>query len=371
MSILFEPYSIGNIEIRNRFVRSATGDSLNDERGYPTQIKIDRYAAMAKGGIGLIITGVTTVWHMPSNHYLSQNMSYIGDDNAIPAFRKLTDAVHAHGAKIAVQLFHPGREQAAYLKGTGIKAIAPSFISDDPIFTGAHRSMEEGEILQLINRFGDGGRRAREAGFDFVQLHGAHGYLFSQFLSPATNHRQDHWGGSLSNRLRLHHNILLDIKAKAGNDYPVMIKLGVEDVIPDGLNFDDGCKAAKLLEKWGFESLEISQGIRGKSYQDMEFRPDITHIDQEAYFREWAKQIKPLVNVPIMMVGGLRSFELCDQIIQEGEADFISMCRPFICEPSLIARWINGDRRKARCTSCNLCLDKTKDDLVCPLDISE
>jgi 2,4-dienoyl-CoA reductase-like NADH-dependent reductase (Old Yellow Enzyme family) len=367
MSVLFEPIRIGNLEIRNRFVRSATGDRLDDEKGHATAKKIELYAKLASGGIGLIITWITSVFHFPEARW--PNLSDIGSEESIPHFKKLVDAVHSHGARIAPQLFHRGREEAAFLEKKGMEAWAPSLVEEDPFFNGPHRAMAEEEIWTMVRAFGDGARRTKEAGFDAVQLHGAHGYLLSQFLSPHTNLRRDEWGGDLEGRLRFHREILRDIRSKVGEDYPVMIKLGVQDAVPDGLRFEEGKRAAQLLAEWGFDALEISQGIRGRTYDAMEFKTEIDTIEQEAYFRDWAREIKQVVNVPVMMVGGLRSYELCEEVIQNREADFVSMCRPFIREPYLVNDWRDGDLHRATCISCNDCLERMKEDLVCWLDV--
>jgi len=234
--------------------------------------------------------------------------------------------------------------------------VAPSFVPNDPYFEKGYRAVTENEIWDIIRAFGDAAKRSREAGFDAVQLHGAHAYLLTQFLSPHTNRRDDYWGGTLEKRLRFHHEIYQDIRAKVGEDYPVLIKLGVEDGFPGGLGFGEGRMAAQLLAQWGFDALEISQGLRGKRYEGTEFRSKINSVDREGYFRDWCKRVKSEVSVPAMMVGGLRTFELMEEIIQEGEADFISFCRPLIREPCIVNEWKGGQRHRATCISCNMCL---------------
>lgn len=217
--------------------------------------------------------------------------------------------------------------------------------------------MAEDEIWEIVRAFGDGARRAREAQFDAVQLHGAHGYLLSQFLSPYTNRRHDSWGGDLEKRLRFHREIYLDIRKKVGEDFPVLIKIGVQDGFSGGLELREGELAAQRLSQWGFDALEISLGLRGESYERSEFRTKIDNPNREAYFRDWCKRIKPKVDVPIIMVGGLRTFELMEEVIRKGEADFISLSRPLIREPGIINDWKNGDRHRATCISCNKCLE--------------
>lgn len=351
-SILFEPTKIKSMDLRNRFVRSATYDGCAD-KGSVTEKQISLYASLAEGGVGLIITGIT---YVHNKGQISKFQNAISNDEFIPGLNRLTSAVHDRGAKIAVQLFHGGRE-ARFSKSSNRVPIGPSFLEKDPYFKAEYRAMTETEIWEVVRAFGDGARRAREAGFDAVQIHGAHAYLLSQFLSPYTNHRDDEWGGELKNRIRLHHEILKDIRQKVGEYYPVLIKIGVQDGFPNGLEFSEGKVAAKYLADSGFDALEISQGLRGTGWENTEFRTKINVLDREAYFRNWCREIKDQVDVPVMMVGGLRTFKLMEEIIQKKEADFISLSRPLIREPGIINDWKGGDRHRAKCMSCNECFE--------------
>lgn len=359
MSILFDPLKIGNMALSNRFVRSATYDGCADSRGHVTEKQIELFSALAEGGVGLIVTGITYVH--PLGQRFSAQGSIAGDD-CIAGLKRLTAAVHDRGAKIAVQLFHVGRERTKSFTAGGEEALAPSFVKNDPYFSGGkYRPMTEDEIREIVRTFGDAARRAREANFDAIQIHGAHGYLPSQFLSPYTNHRTDDWGGPLENRLRFHYEIYREIREKVGAHYPLMIKLGVQDGFPGGLDFREGRQAAKLLARCGFDALEISLGLRGHGYETAEFRTGINSLDSEAYFRAWTGEIKGEVNVPVMMVGGLRTFQLMEEVIQKNETDFISLCRPLIREPGIIHEWKSGERHRATCISCNKCLEGIRD----------
>ena len=353
MSILFEHMNIKKLELQNRFVRSATYDGSADRTGQVSEKQIRLFSDLADGGIGLIVTGITYVH--PSGQSLPFQNSLASDD-FIPGFKRLTAAVHDRRGKIAVQLYHAGRERARFLEGQDEQAMAPSVVKDDPYFSEDHRAMAEDEIWEMVHAFGDATKRAREAGFDAVQLHGAHGFLMSQFLSPITNLRDDIWGGSLESRLRFHLETYQDIRRKVGEDYPVLIKIGVEDGFPGGLEFKEGKQAARLLAQWGFDALEISQGLRGKQFEGTEFRTGIGSLEDEAYFGGWCKEIKEAVKVPVMMVGGLRTFELMEEVVHKNETDFVSLCRPFIREPGIVNSWKSMNRQKARCISCNKCL---------------
>lgn len=354
MNTLFAPVSIKNMAIRNRFVRSATYDGFADSNGRVSAGQMKLFSNLADGGVGLIIAGIAYVHHTGQ---ISPFQNSIAGDEFISGYRKLTEAVHDRGAKIALQIFHGGRE-AKYLRTKGKLPLAPSIIENDPYYKGEYRAITDNEIQEIIAAFGDGARRAREAGFDAVQVHGAHAYLLSQFLSPYTNCRQDQWGGNLENRLRIYSEIYKDIRKKVGEDYPVFIKIGVQDGFSGGLEFDEGIQVAKFLAKLGFDSLEISQGLRGERYEGTEYKAHINSLNKEAYYRNWCREIKSQTDIPIMMVGGLRSLSLMKEIIINKEADFISLCRPLICEPGLINDWKTNEQKKARCISCNKCVNE-------------
>ena len=267
-SILFEPTKIGNMDLGNRFVRSATYDGCAED-GYVTDKQVNLYSTLSQGGVGLIITGITYV-HESGEFSKFQNS--IAGDEFIDGFKKLTSAVHQRGAKIVVQLFHAGRE-ARFPKSSDRVPMGPSFVETDPYFKGKYRPMTETEIWEVVHAFGDGAKRAREAGFDGVQIHGAHAYLLSQFLSPHTNRRDDKWGGELENRLRLHREIYQDIRHKVGEDYPVLIKIGVQDGFSGGLEFNEGKLAAYHLAEWGVDAVRDQPGferfrLRGDRIQD-------------------------------------------------------------------------------------------------------
>ena len=351
-SILFEPTKMKNLELQNRFVRSATYDGCAD-KGSVTEKQMSLYTTLSEGGVGLIITGIT---YVHNNGKISKFQNSISSDEFIPGLKQLTSAVHERGAKIAVQLFHAGRE-ARFSKSGNRMPIGPSFLEEDPYFKAQYRTMTESEIWEVVHAFGDGAKRAREAGFDAVQIHGAHAYLLSQFLSPYTNRRDDDWGGSLENRLRLHREIYQDIRQKVGEDYAVLIKIGVQDGFPGGLEFDEGKPAANYLAELGFDALEISQGLRGKGSENTEFRTKINTLDREAYYRNWCREIKKRGEAPIMMVGGLRTFKLMEEIIEKEEADYISLSRPLIREPKIIHWWEKGDQHRSECISCNKCFE--------------
>ena len=242
----------------------------------------------------------------------------------------------------------------------GQEALAPSSISDDPHSDFKARSMNNEEILEIIDAFGNAAARAKAAGIDALQVHAAHAYLISQFLSPHTNRRLDQWGGSLERRFSFLQSIYRDIRTKVGPQFPVLIKLGVEDGFPEGLPFTEGKQIARWCSDIGFDAIEISQGLRGKYYQQTEFRTGIVQGKNEGYFRDWARNVRMIVHVPVIMVGGLRSPFFIEDALELGDADAAALSRPLIREPDLIARWQSGDSRSSSCISCNRCFEAVR-----------
>jgi 2,4-dienoyl-CoA reductase-like NADH-dependent reductase (Old Yellow Enzyme family) len=358
VSTLFQQAKINGLILRNRTVRSATCDCLADSAGHVTDEQIELFSNLAAGGVGLIISGITYA-HVSGQIATHQNS--LADDGCIPGLARLTAAVHEHGGKVAIQLFHGGRDRAEFLRGKAELAMGPSYIENDPYFPEKYRAITEDEIWEVIGSFGEAAARAKQAGFDAVQLHAAHAFLPSQFLSPFANRRDDDWGGSLENRLRIHREILKAIRREVGDGYPLLIKLGVQDGFPGGLEFGEGLKAAQMVAAQGWDALEISQGLRGKRYEGTEWRTGIHSVDKEGFFRSWAKEIKAKVDVPVIMVGGLRSPGLMEEVLQRGEADMVSMCRPLIRQPGLIGGWAEGQMDAPTCKSCNKCLEALRE----------
>jgi 2,4-dienoyl-CoA reductase-like NADH-dependent reductase (Old Yellow Enzyme family) len=331
---------------------------MADSSGHVTEKQIELFSNLAAGGVGLIISGIT---YAHSSGQIATHQNSLADDDCIPGLARLTAAVREHGGKVAIQLFHGGRDRAEFLKGKPELAMGPSYIENDPFFPEKYRAITEDEIWEVIRSFGDAAARAKQAGFDAVQLHGAHAFLPSQFLSPYANRRDDDWGGSLENRLRIHHETYKAMRREVGDGYPLLIKLGVQDGFPGGLEFGEGLNAAQMVAAQGWDALEISQGLRGNWYDGTEWRTGINSVDKEGFFRSWARETKAKVDVPVIMVGGLRSPGLMEEVLQQGEADMVSLCRPLIRQPGLIGGWAEGQMDVATCKSCNKCLEALRE----------
>jgi len=337
---LFDPCNIGTLELKNRFVRSATGDGTADDAGAVTDNTVAMSEELGRGGVGLIVTGAA----FASPDQTVPGVLRVHDDGMIPDLRRLVQAAHDGGAKIAMQIVHLGIKS---WMPEGVPAPAVSQIEGAPEL---HKEMTGDEIDSVVSDFAAAAVRAKEAGFDAVQFHGAHGYLMSQFLSPLTNHRTDEWGGSAAKRGRFHLELTERTRAAVGRDYPLMIKLGVQDDADGGLSLDEGVETAQQLVDRGMDAIEISGG-HGSASTPVRKK----NGPEQAYFRVRVAAVKRAVDVPVMAVGGIRSLEMATDIVESGDADFVSMCRPFIREPDLVARWEGGDRSPARCISCNRC----------------
>lgn len=348
MNRLFEPYEIKGMRLKNRFVRSATFDGMATADCGVSPDQMALYGNLAAGGVGLIISCATCVSEA-GRFYPNQNR--LDGDDKIAGFARLAEAVHQGGGKLAVQLFHGGRE---ITRRTGREGVAPSPGPDPRNPELVYRQITEDEIWQAVDDFGAAAARAREAGCDAVQIHGAHAFLFAQFLSPESNRRDDQWGGSLDNRLRFHREVLAGMRRAVGPDYPVMMKFGLQDGFEGGLELKEGLEAAAVLERAGCDCLEISQGLRGNEADESEFRTGLKP-EEEGYFRLWAAMAKERLSIPVIAQGGVRSLAMAEEILERGEADMMALCRPLICEPELIARWRDGDQSRSRCISCNRC----------------
>ena len=370
MSVLFEKTKIKGMELKNRLVRSATHEAMADDEGFPTDSIFKLYERLAKGGVGLIITGYTFV----SRDGRFKSMLGIDSDEHIPKYRELVNQVHQNDAKIAMQINHCGRQTVKEMTGT--QPIAPSAVFDKSLFV-MPREMTEADIERIIEAFAQAARRVKESGFDALQLHGAHGYLISQFLCPHTNRREDKWGGTIENRMRFVTEIYKRTRKNVGDDHPIFIKLNAYDYMKNGLKPEEGIAIATNMADIGFDGIEVSCGIaedggstlRGEipfdvildewdMYKERNFGNKIIKSIPftQGYNRESARKIKEKVNVPVFVVGGMVDPTFMEETIQSGEADYISLCRALITDPKFPNKIREGSREVSRCIHCNLCI---------------
>jgi 2,4-dienoyl-CoA reductase-like NADH-dependent reductase (Old Yellow Enzyme family) len=344
VSKLFEETRIKGLTLPNRFIRSATWEGMAEEDGSCTRRLIDTMAQLAAGGVGLIITGHA---YVSTEGQAGLRQLGVYSEDLVPGLTQMTAAVHAAGGKIVLQLAHAGCQAHEAL--TGQEAVGPSVLHTDNGPMG--REMTHEEIRRVVDAFGQGAVRAAKAGFDGVQIHAAHGYLLSQFLSPFFNRRNDEYGGSLENRHRIVLEAFRDIKRRVGADFPVLLKINAQDFLPGGLSADDAIAVAAVLAEAGIDAIELSGGTR--------FSGKRTHVrttrDDEVFYLQEAKAYKKSITAPLMLVGGIRSFEVAERLVDEGTTDYVSLSRPLIREPDLIHRWRSGDLRKSACISDNGC----------------
>jgi 2,4-dienoyl-CoA reductase-like NADH-dependent reductase (Old Yellow Enzyme family) len=347
MAILFEQTCINNLALPNRFMRSATWEGLADETGACTPALIERMIELARGRVGLIITGHTYI--LPAGQATTRQLG-VDNDDRIDGLREMSAAVHAEGGRIIMQLAHGGLKADPQL--TGVAPLGPS--TGEGLFKSPGREMATADIHEVVTAFGQAAQRAKAAGFDGVQIHAAHGYLLSQFLSPAFNQRNDLYGGAGENRSRIVLEVFESIRKAVGPDYPVLIKINSEDFLKNGLPLTDFLQVAARLDEAGIDAVEVSGGTF-LSGPMVPFRREITFERDQAYFRKAARALKKLSKLAVILVGGIRSYLLAERLVTEGVTDYVAMCRPFIREPMLIKRWQCGDLRKATCISCNGC----------------
>jgi len=361
MSGLFDVTSIASMTLGNRFMRSATGEGMAGEDGSVTPKLTQTMVDLARGGVGLIISG-----HAYVSCEGQAGLKQLGvfSDALNTGLAAMVKAVHAAGGKIALQLAHAGDQ--ANTKLSGLPSVGPTAHATDSASNGAGtpssdgrlscRALDQAGIETLIEAFVRAALRAQSAGFDAVQVHAAHGYLMHQFLSPIWNSRTDEYGGTLENRARLLLHVVRAVRAAVGPKYPVLAKLDSEDFMPGGFSLQDAEIVAVQLQETGVDALEISGGCRQAGEHLMSARKGKIRIpDGEVYYREAAKMIKSRLSIPLILVGGIRSYEVADELVASGVADYISLSRPLICEPELVKRWREGDRRPSLCVSDNAC----------------
>ncbi|MEI8191676.1 MAG: NADH:flavin oxidoreductase [candidate division NC10 bacterium] len=373
---LFSPIRIGNMEVPNRIVHVPTDISSSNADGSVSEHDLYHHGEIAKGGAGLIIVGATTPDAKTGRPTVTCLVA--DSDNFIPGLARLAESMHRYGAKCAVQLMHPGRQCAIprynTLSANDRVLKLPWSAGHEIVYENAEekgkavRAATTEEILELIELFSEAAWRVKQAGFDAVEVHAAHDSLLAQFMSPLTNQREDGWGGPVENRCRLHREVGKAVRDRVGREFPLLLKFGFEDGIKDGLDREDGLEAAALLAK-DYDVLEVSQGLQGGPMAETVFRA--IPKDGMGLFRDISHALKERTSVPVLLTGGIRDLEKAEQLIANKDADLIGMCRPFIRQPALVRRWLQGDTKRATCTSCNGCVAAIGkgQPLACQLDL--
>lgn len=367
MSELFEKTSIGALELDNRAIRSATWSAVCDREGYVTDRAIEFYSGLAAGGIGLIVTGFQYV--MTNSVAIPYQMGNY-KDSMLPGLTSLADVIHAAGGKVMAQLAHTGSKANPELFPQEGDVWGPSAVPE-PVTGRVPKEMTKQEIAILVDAFASAASRVKNAGFDGIQLHAAHGYMINQFLAAYTNRRSDKYGGDISKRYQFLGLVLESVRGAVGRDYPVFIKLNGADYYDGGLVQEESLYVARRLQDDGIDCIEVSAGSRGIPSGKVPSRPNILKEEDEAYLSELALNFRKTIKTPIVTVGGIRSPKVISRLLSEGFADYVALCRPFIREPHLINRWKSGNLEKATCVSCNGCFETglTGLGVTCKLDI--
>jgi len=352
---LFSPGKIGNVQIKNRIIRSATWLAKATNDGYVTEDLIKIYKDLAEGGTGLIISGYLAV--EPSGA-ATHRMACLFDDSYISGQKELVKAVHEYSeVKIAAQIAHTGN--GAFIFGNkDFKPVGPSPMINLVLNKLCHELTTE-EIRRIIKSFVETGRRAYECGYDMVQIHGAHGYLLSDFVSPFTNKRTDEYGGTYQKRTKILVDIYNQLKDELDKNFPIIIKLNTKDYLQEGLRLEEGKRIAKILIEVGYDAIEPSSGRYDLKFSKRKTYPTVMDKsgENQNYFLQNVKMLKPVMRGrPIILQGGIRNPLIMEEIIKETIADFIALSRPLIYEPDLPNRWKNGDLSLPLCTNCNGCL---------------
>ena len=377
---LFEESTIAGMTLKNRIIRSATHEGMGNPDGYPLEDLKKLYIRLAKGGVGAIITGYVSV--QKSGKTL-KNMRMFDDDRYIEVYRGLNQEMRQYNVPVICQIAHGGIQTTTGV--TGMDVVAPSDFQSK-VYKNHARELTEAEIREIIDSFAKAVKRSKEAGFDGVQFHCAHGYLLSEFLSPYTNQRKDKWGGTTENRFRIMAEIIEEARNLVG-EYPIMVKLTTHEGHKNGIDLNEGIKLSELFQKKGIDALEVSCGGVDDGFNTVR----VPELPMEAMFHFFpgmnnmssfqkmvtkilaplmvkkhkpyrmfnvsaAKAIKKHIDIPVIVVGGIRSLEEMASILENGQSDYISLCRPLIIEPNLVNRLKEGKQTESKCIDCAFCL---------------
>lgn len=362
--MLFDSCHIGGIDARCRIVRSATFEGKADSQGLPTEKLTHMYETLADGGVGVMITGMMAVSQLEPRQHCQIR---IDDDDCIMPLSRMVRGVHDHDGKIVAQvvimgssIMLPEGENRTIISPSGITEKIGRTIKESTALTGD-------QIKRLISDAGQAARRAKQAGFDGVQFHGAHGYLASKFLSPFFNHRTDSYGGSLENRARFLLDCVREMRRVVGPEYPIWVKLNSADYMKEGSFTFDECKiVSSWLAKAGVNAIEISGGNMSSLPRKGPLRA-IRRTKEPMYFEPYAKEIAAELKdttTDVGVVGGFRNWPDMEEVLETTDIAFISMSRPLLRQPDLPNLWKHGDMEPAACISCSRCFGAEDVDCV-------
>ncbi|MBI6872627.1 NADH:flavin oxidoreductase [Clostridium aciditolerans] len=313
MSYLLKPLQVGTLKLNNRLVMPPMATAKAESDGRVSQDILDYYKEKSEGGnISLIIIEHSFI--TPEGK-ASKNQLSVSDDDIIEDLRKLADVIHQNGSKAIMQLNHAG--SAAEKEVIGTMPVGPSAVIN-PRKGNIPRELTSKEIDDIIQAFYDAARRTKEAGFDGVEIHSAHGYLLNQFFSPLTNKRKDEYGGSIHNRIRIHLKVIEAVRSAVGDDFPILLRLGASDYMEGGSTIEDSQIAAKEFEKAGIDILDISGGFCGYV---------VSGCTEQGYFAQLSESAKKVISIPVILTGGITEAKAAEQLLADGKADLIGVGR--------------------------------------------
>ncbi len=353
MKKLFDTTKIKNLELGNRFIKAAVWEALATEDGHMTPELFDIYRELAEGGIGTILTGYA---YVNKDEHPNPNMMGIYDDTFIDAYKDLTQMVHKNDSNIIMQMVYGG--SMTHLNPPSENIWSPSGVKDE--MSGISPvAMTLADIKTLVSQFAQAAKRAELSGFDGVEVHAAHGYLLSQFLSPHFNRRTDAYGGSLENRARIITEIIEKIRTTVNKNFLILVKINSQDFIEKGLSSKESIEISKRLEACGVDAIEVSGGNESTlSVVENNLGPArkvYGSKSNESYFSEHALKLAEELSIPVILTGGNRHFDVMDQILKNSKIEYFGLARPMISEPDLIKRWEEDNTKPPKCVSCNKC----------------
>jgi 2,4-dienoyl-CoA reductase-like NADH-dependent reductase (Old Yellow Enzyme family)/thioredoxin reductase len=350
LKILYEPFQLKGLELKNRLVMAPMHTKFASESGEVTERLIAFLEERARGGVGLIVLENTCIDWLYGR--AAGNPVSIHDDLCRSGLSNIALTVHRHGVKIVTQLHQTGRQNLRSNIGGGLQPVAPSVVKskhggDEP------RALEEAEIEKIIQQYVDGARRTKDAGFDGVELHGAHGYLLTQFFSPYTNRRTDKWGGSLQNRARFPVEVVRRIRAQVGKEYPILYRLSAEERIPGGTTLEDTLKLVRMLEEVGVDCFDITAGI----YDSIEWIYTLQGVAPGSLI-PLAEAVKKVTSKPVIGVSRLGwDLKYAAQVVREGRVDLVALGRSLLADAYLPKKYQLGKPEEiAPCIACNECI---------------
>ncbi|WP_297633733.1 NADH:flavin oxidoreductase [uncultured Clostridium sp.] len=351
---LFEKATVGNLQMKNKFIRGALWTALADEKGHITDEITEVYEELAKGGVGTIITGYAFV---TENEQPNPRMLGIYNDSFIDEYKKFTDMIHSYDANIIMQIVYGGF-MTEFNVGERV-ILGPSTAKNEVTGTMA-REITKDEIKWLIKKYADAAVRVKKAGFDGVEIHCGHGYLLSQFLSPYYNKRTDEFGGSIENRGRIVFEIFEAMRNAVGKDFPIWIKLNSADYVDGGLTEEDSMYVAETLSKMGIDAVEVTGGNESIKYvAENNLGAARTKVvmskDKESYFKNYAIELSKRIDASVILIGGNRHLDVLSDIYENSNIKAFTLSRPLTCQPDLINKWMSGEVTNPKCVSCNMC----------------